>query len=391
MEAIVLAGGLGTRLRSAVSSLPKCLAPIGDSGEPFLGYLLEELERQGVTRVILSVGYLREMVEEWVASRDWPFAIDWAVEEQPLGTGGAIRLALTKAREPRMLVLNGDSFLQVPSLAALLAVEAPIVLSLKPMRDFDRYGSVAVDGEGNVTAFREKAPCAEGLISGGVYAIDRHLFLGHDLPERFSFEEVVLKPMAAAGRVRSLVTDGYFIDIGVPEDYARAQTELPELRRILRASAAIIAAAERGADTLLLDRDGVINRQIAQDYVRRPEQFVFLPGVLPCLAEWARLFPRILVVTNQRGVGKGLMSPGDLEAVHAGMRAAVAAAGGRIDGIYVSTAVSDADPSRKPNPGLFEAARADFPAIDPARTVMAGDSDSDAAFAVSCGVSFVRV
>ena len=219
MEAIVLAGGLGTRLRSSVSDLPKCLAPIGflSSGVaegccfktalrcapgpsrslrdhpypltwprvatgfettpsstppdsiPFLYYLLEELGRQGVTRVILSVGYLKEKVMAYVNGQEWPFEVAWAVEEEPLGTGGAIRLAL---------VLNGDTFFHV-ELADLLAVEAPVALALQPMRDFDRYGAVVLGENGIVTSFQEKRYCREGLVNGGVYALDRTLFDGY--------------------------------------------------------------------------------------------------------------------------------------------------------------------------------------------------------------------
>ena len=387
MEAIILAGGLGTRLRSAVSSLPKCLAPIG--GQPFLYFLLEDLARQGVTRVILSVGYMREAVISWVNSRQWPFAVEYAVEEKPLGTGGAVRLALSLAREPRVLVLNGDTFFQIPELSSLLSVNAPIALALKPMQDAGRYGSVVLSAEGGVTAFREKESAPGGrLISGGVYAVDRELFAGMELPANFSFEKAVLEPLAGRALVKGLVSDGYFIDIGVPEDYARAQVELPELQRVLTAYTAALASE---AETLFLDRDGVINRWLPGDYVKRWEEFVFLPGVLGMLARCAGKFRRIVVVTNQRGVGRGRMRRETLDAIHQRMVREIAAAGGRIDGVYVSTAIADDDPSRKPNPGLFEAARRDYPDISPARSLMLGDSDSDAAFAARCGMAFIPV
>ena len=423
MEAIILAGGLGTRLRSAVSDLPKCLAPIRNGSQPFLFFLLEELGRQGVSRVILSVGYMREAVMEWMASGEWPFEVDYAVEESPLGTGGAIRLALSMAREERVLVLNGDTFFQVPSLKALLSVDAPIALALKPMRDFDRYGEVEIspraslgrddspvipsdpsvipsEVEGSsscpanaghlvVTAFREKCFCREGLINGGVYAVDRGLFEGMDLPEKFSFEKAVLEPFAARGQVRGLVSDGYFIDIGVPEDYARARQELPELQRVLRAYS--LALATPDSDALFLDRDGVINRWLPGDYVKRWEEFVFLPGVLQMLSRCAGHFRHIIIVSNQRGVGRGRMSREALDAIHQRMVEEIERAGGRIDAIYVSTAIADDDPSRKPQPGMFLEACRDYPDIRPERSLMMGDSDSDAAFAAACGMSYIRV
>ena len=393
MEAIVLAGGLGTRLRSCVADLPKCMAPVGTG--PFLEYLLEELAGQGVTRVILSVGYLREKVMEYVNGRPWPFDLAWAVEEEPLGTGGGIRLALSKAKEKRVLVLNGDTFFHLPSLAELLAVEAPVAMALKPMRDFDRYGSVetapVISGEVGkplrVTAFREKKHCAEGLVNGGVYALDRDLFRGLELPEKFSFEEAVLGPLAAEGKVAGKVFDGYFIDIGIPADYARAQQELPELRNLLRVSSEVLAT---DADTLFLDRDGVINRYLPNDYVTSLNKFVILPGIPEVMAAWAKRFSRIILVTNQRGVARGRFTRETLDEIHRRMCAVIEAAGGRIDAIYVSTAIAEDDPSRKPQTGMFLTACRDFPEIRAERSVMVGDSDSDEAFARNCGMRFVR-
>ena len=427
MEAIILAGGLGTRLRSAVSDLPKCLAPITaiSSGVaegchfkkgvatgfemtpsstppdsvPFLFFLLEELGRQGVTRVILSVGYLREKVMEFVNGREWPFEVAWAVEEEPLGTGGAIRLALSMAREERVLVLNGDTFFHV-ELAELLDVEAPVAMALKPMRDFDRYGTVSVipsapspvipnerEGSVRLQSFREKQPCAEGLINGGVYAIDRNLFEDLALPGKFSFEEAVLPPLAGAGKVAGKVFDSYFIDIGIPSDYERAQQELPELRNVLRVASEVLATE---ADTLFLDRDGVINRYIPNDYVTSLDKFVILPGIPAVMAAWAKRFHRIILVTNQRGIARGRFTRETLDAIHRHMLSVIEAAGGRIDAIYVSTAIPEDDPSRKPQPGMFLEACRDFPEIRPERSVMVGDADSDEAFARNCGMAFVR-
>ena len=222
MEAIILAGGLGTRLRSVVSEVPKCMAPV--DGRPFLQYMLEWLQRFDITHVILSVGYLREVIFNYIDSRNWPFEISYAVEEEPLGTGGGIRLALMKCHGDRVIVLNGDTFFQVD--LDRLAFDAPVTLALKPMRNFDRYGAVDWDGK-LVTGFREKAVCTEGLINGGIYAIERSQLDFALFPKRFSFEKDMLEPLAAGHLVAGQVQDGYFIDIGIPEDYARAQRELP--------------------------------------------------------------------------------------------------------------------------------------------------------------------
>lgn len=381
MEAVILAGGLGTRLRSVVSEVPKCMAPV--DGKPFLQYMLEWLSRFDVSHVVLSVGYLREVIFAFIDSREWPFEISYAVEEEPLGTGGGIRLALTKCREDRVIVLNGDTFFNVDLKALTFA--APVTLALKPMRDFDRYGAVDLAG-GLVTGFHEKTACTEGLINGGVYALVRSRLDLAFYPGRFSFEKDLLEPLAAARLVAGQVQEGYFIDIGIPEDYARAQRELPEIRAVLKASDVLLSM---DADTLLLDRDGVINRWLPGDYVDSWEKFSFLPGILESLREWAGHFRRIFLVTNQRGVGKGRMTQEQLETVHARMRSEIAAAGGRIDGIYLCTAVSEDDPRRKPNRGMFDEILAAYPDVRPERTVMLGDSRYDREFAANCGIGFV--
>ena len=383
METIVLAGGLGTRLRGVIGEIPKCMAPV--AGKPFLQYQLEWLSRFNISHVVLSVGYLREQVIDFVNGGEWPFKISYAVEREPLGTGGGIRLALQKCRGNKVYVLNGDTFYNVNLKA--LTFTAPVTLALKPMRDFDRYGAVDWDGD-LVNAFHEKKYCAEGLINGGVYAIDRSQLDMTLFPKSFSFERDVLEPLANYGLVAGEVQDGYFIDIGVPDDYARAQWELPEIQAVLNASEAVMASA---ADTLFLDRDGVINRWLPGDYVKTWDEFAFLPGILECLRKWAVRFKHIIVVSNQRGVGKGKMSQADLEAVHARMLSEIRASGGRIDAVYTCTELEKDHPMRKPQPGMFLAACRDFPDIAPERSLMLGDSDSDREFAANCGMPFVRM
>ena len=380
MEVALLAGGLGTRLRSVVSEVPKCMAPV--ARRPFLWYLLEQLRGYNVERVILSVGYLREVVQEWLAEHagEYPFEFRFAVEEQPLGTGGGIRLAASMADGPELVVLNGDTYFDA-DLNQLLDARRrrglPIALALKPMCDFDRYGTVELGPEGVIHAFREKQHCEEGLINGGVYAIDLRSGVLDGLPEKFSFEKEVLEPQCSRGRLCGLVQDGYFIDIGIPEDYARV------------CSAPWLLSS--GYDTLLLDRDGVINVLRPGDYVKTIDEFEWIPGVKEALRDAAGKFRHIFVVTNQRGVGKGIMTREALDGIHDWMTAEIAAAGGRIDGIYVCTAVSEDDPCRKPNRGMFDQILRDYPDVDPARTLMVGDSPSDREFANNCGIAFYMI
>ena len=388
MEVVILAGGLGTRLRSVVSDIPKCMAPV--SGEPFLKHVFRYLAGYDVSRVILSVGYLREHIFAWVESErhNWPFEIEFAVEKEPLGTGGGIALALTYAATRYVAVLNGDTLFNV-DLSELydrhVAMGGDVTLALKPMHDFDRYGTVRLGTSGRIEAFEEKRYCDKGLINGGVYIIDRHAGIFPEA-EKFSFETAVLAPLCAEGRLRGIVSDSYFIDIGIPEDYARAGKELPE---VLHGGIGSICVDQ--FSTILLDRDGTINRLRPGDYVKTWAEFEFLPGVLETLARWTAAGKDIYIITNQRGVGKGLMSPEDLRDVHARMCTAIGKAGGRIDGIYCCTALDKDDPRRKPQTGMFRELLSDHPSVRPQDCLMVGDSDSDMAFAAACGIRSIKL
>lgn len=391
MEVIILAGGQGTRLRSVVQDIPKCLAPV--AGRPFLGYMLDYLSAYPVDHVVFSVGYLKEQVMSYVQAHSWPFSYDFAVEDTPLGTGGGIRLALEKCHGERVFVFNGDTFFPLPLDAVPFA--GPVTVALKPMKAFSRYGAVTVIPSGRsesrvshtITAFREKAYCEEGLINAGVYAIDRTKLHLEALPARFSFEKDVLEPMAAARELQGWPVESYFIDIGIPEDYDKAQWEIPAWFAVQKASAQVLASK---AEALFLDRDGVLNRLLEGSYVKSWADWQWMPGILEELPKWAAKFKHIVLVTNQRGVGKGLMTDADLARIHARMMQELMEAGGKIDLILTCTAVSDDDPRRKPNPGMFREACALLP-LDPQRCVMVGDSDSDAAFARNCGMAFIRL
>ena len=226
-EAIILAGGLGTRLRSAVPDLPKCMAPV--VGKPFLHYVIEHLRKQGVENFIFSLGYMSEMIVEYVNDQYSMLNVQYSIEAAPLGTGGAIKLACEKTTEKNLLIVNGDTLFSI-DITKLLAFHsmcgADCTLALKPMRNFDRYGVVDMNADYSIACFREKQYFVQGLINGGIYALNTSTFLKEDLPEKFSFEKDYLESFTGQRRFYGVKQDAYFIDIGVPEDYARAQHEL---------------------------------------------------------------------------------------------------------------------------------------------------------------------
>lgn len=227
MEAIILAGGFGTRLQSVVKNVPKPMADI--NGKPFLAYLLDYVIRCGVGKIVLSVGYKKEGVMEFFGSNYKGIEIEYCTEDAPLGTGGAIKKALDLCSEKNILVLNGDTFFAV-NLSGFVAAHhksgSLASIALKPMERFDRYGSVVLDGD-NITLFEEKKYCDRGFINGGVYVLSADISpMLNCLPDIFSFEKDFLEAKIANIKPYGFVDNGYFIDIGIPEDYERAKIEL---------------------------------------------------------------------------------------------------------------------------------------------------------------------
>ncbi len=230
MECIILAGGLGTRLQSVIGEFPKCMAPV--NGKPFLHYLFEYLQTQGCTRVVLSLGYKHEVILDWLKKEQPAIDTLYVVEEQPLGTGGGIRLALEKIEAEEAIILNGDTMFQV-DLPALIdfhnEMQSETTIALKEMHEFERYGVVMTAPDGRVKFFEEKQYRKTGLINGGIYVVNRNSLLQRDLREKFSFEKDYLEANVTNARFYGKQFDGYFIDIGIPEDYSRAQEDLKKL------------------------------------------------------------------------------------------------------------------------------------------------------------------
>ncbi|EIF1590915.1 nucleotidyltransferase family protein [Campylobacter coli] len=214
MQAIVLAGGLGTRLKSVVQDLPKPMAPI--NGKPFLAFVLEYLKKQGIAEVILSVSYKYELIQEYFKDEFEGMKIRYNVEKELLGTGGAIKDAL-KLVKNEVYVVNGDTFFDI-DLKKLVLNGSKICIALKQMQNFDRYGTVNVDEQGIVTSFEEKVFKKQGLINGGIYLLKKDIFDEFSLEKKFSFEEFLQENYKSL-KIQTQIFDDYFIDIGIPEDY----------------------------------------------------------------------------------------------------------------------------------------------------------------------------
>jgi D-glycero-alpha-D-manno-heptose 1-phosphate guanylyltransferase len=230
MEVIILAGGFGTRLQSVVKDVPKPMAEI--NGKPFLEYLLEYLSQYSITKIILSVGYKQDVIKEYFQNSYKHISLGYSCEDEPLGTGGAIKqaLKLIAPETKNVLVLNGDTFFQI-DLQKLKKINdtlsADITISLKEMIDFDRYGAIKIESN-LVKKFEEKKFYKKAYINAGVYMIKKNIF--DTLSEtKFSFEEFLEKNLALLKVCPYISNKSYFIDIGIPEDYEKAKDDFKNI------------------------------------------------------------------------------------------------------------------------------------------------------------------
>ena len=221
-EAIVLAGGLGTRLKKVVSNVPKPMADV--NGKPFLEYLLQFLAKRGIKKVVLSVGYRYWIIRDYFGSSFLNMEVLYSIEKELLGTGGGIKKSLKFIESGNALIVNGDTYFDI-NLAELFSFHkkknSALTVALKPMKDFSRYGSVVIDNYGRITGFREKGYHKYGLINGGIYLLDKSIFLELNLPEKFSFEKDFLEKYYKTLPFYGKVFHNYFIDIGIPKDYEK--------------------------------------------------------------------------------------------------------------------------------------------------------------------------
>ena len=226
-DVIILAGGLGTRLRGEVKDAPKSMAPL--NGKPFLEYQLKQIHAAGLKRVILSTGYLGEQVQAYFGDHFMDMDILYSHEKEPLGTGGAVKLAFSQVKTPYAMIFNGDTMFRINlDMFFQRTIEklANVTIALRQVEDASRYGSVECDSEGRIVSFSEKSNSTKpGLINGGIYLISSRYFRQFELPEVFSLEKDFFAPQVKEGYFLGQVFDNYFLDIGIPEDYQRAQNE----------------------------------------------------------------------------------------------------------------------------------------------------------------------
>ena len=379
-QCAILAGGLGTRLGGLTRDTPKPLLDVG--GRPFLAWLMREALRWGIEEFVLLTGHLGDRVRGAIdlLSEGLPRAVAVRVsnEPAPAGTGGALRAALGSLDE-RFLLLNGDSLLLAdlgPALAAFARDAADVAcrMVLRAVPDAGRYGVAELEGD-RVGAFRERPDMpGPGLINSGVYLMHRRTAERAGSP--CSLERDLLPALVAEGAVRGTVAEGWFIDIGVPADLARARAELPG--RIRRPA-------------LLLDRDGVLNRD--HGWVGSQARWEWIAGAERAVRLATAAGLHVFVVTNQSGVARGLYTEDDVRELHRWMGQQLRRAGGTVDDVRycpfhpeaVLPRYRAASDWRKPAPGMILDLIRRWE-LDPARCLLIGDHPRDLAAAAAAGI-----
>lgn len=376
-QAVILVGGRGTRLGPLTDDTPKPLLPVG--GRPFLGYLVDELARQGFDDILLLAGYRGDRMDRFCAEMQRPgLRLRCMTEQEPAGTGGALRLA-ADLLETQFLLLNGDTLFDInlndlatPPLPTDGGVLARMALRRVP--DTARYGTIVLK-DGRVAAMHEKGRAGEELINGGIYLLDRRA-VDRLPPLPTSIETDLFPRLAAEGAVEGRVYDRFFLDIGVPDDFALAQSAIPTSRR------------RRAA---FFDRDGVLNEDIG--FAHRPDQITWMPGAREAVKRLNDAGFLVFVVTNQAGVARGLYGEEHVRTLHDWMQQELRAVGAHVDAFYHCPHHPEhGEPPyridcacRKPEPGMLLQAMAEWP-VEPKGSFLIGDRDTDLQAAQRAGI-----
>lgn len=377
-QAVILVGGLGTRLGDLTKTTPKPLLDV--AGRPFLEYLLWNLRRYGINRVIFASGYLAHQIESYFGDGSrFGLNISYCTELEPLGTAGALRNALPFL-DDWFFALNGDTlfdanYFALPDSLHRSAPNATAVAALRRVPDVSRFGFVTVE-EGRVSQFDEKGRSGSGLINAGIYLIHRSVIESIEPNRKVSLESEIFPRLVHDRVLNGIELAGYFLDIGLPHTLEQAQTELPRWQT---------------RPIAFLDRDGVINKDTG--YLNRPEDCQWIDGAVDAIRSLNETGYLVVVVTNQAGIARGYYTEDEFRKFMSWYSSFLAARGAHLDDVFycpdhategIGAYRRDSD-RRKPNPGmLLEAIHKWKP--DLANSFLIGDKESDLQAANAAGI-----
>ncbi len=372
-EAVVLAGGKGTRLAQAVPDVPKPLAPV--CGRPFVKFVLDALARQGCRHVVMAVGHRRQMIIDAIGSQYRGMDVDYSEEDDALGTGGAVARALPLCDDDGVIVVNGDTFVDVDYRAMLGCMDAgehDAVIAVCQMEDCSRYGRVEVS-EGRVVGFEEKRSGVAGNINSGTYCLSKGCLGG--FPTCFSLEHDGFEKMLLQGRLGAVPASRpcLFIDIGIPDDYRRAQ-------------ALMAPRNDKGHPIAFFDRDGTLNADLGHPF--KKEDLRLIEKNVQLAAEYHSRGFLIVIITNQAGIAKGLYTREQMRCFNDELARMMAECGAPVEAFYYCPHHPDITgpcDCRKPAPGLILKALADYE-TDAGSCVLFGDKPSDVQAGRNAGV-----
>ena len=375
-QCAILIGGMGTRLGALTRETPKPLLPV--DGAPFLDVLIGEAVRRGFRDILLLAGYKPEVVAEYAASVQSRFSGDHrvtvSVEPEPLGTGGALRHAAEHLADS-FLLLNGDTWFDFNWLDLFRVAGDKSAIAARRVPNADRHERLRIEADGRVA---EIEPRAEGsgsdLINGGAYVLRKSDLTGFS--ERFSIESDLLPSLIGRSSLRAKKYDGFFLDIGIPETFEAAQTDIP---------------AQRRRPAVFLDRDGVLNHD--DNYVGSPDRFRWVDGAKDAVRLMNDRGYYVFVVTNQAGVARGHYEEEDVAVLHRWIGEELRSEGAAIDDWRYCPYHPDgtveryrsAHPWRKPEPGMLLDLMNSWP-VDRERSILIGDKESDCEAARAAGI-----
>jgi D,D-heptose 1,7-bisphosphate phosphatase len=377
-QCVVLVGGLGTRLGEITRDTPKPLLAV--DGQPFLAHLIRNGLRFGFDDFVLLAGFNASKIEAFASAirQELPIRVRVVAEPEPAGTGGALVYA-RELLEGEFLMLNGDSMFDFNWLdLGVRSVQANWTarIALREVDDSSRFGSIDLEGE-SISAFREKAECAApGLINTGVYWLKRAI-LDEIRVLPYSLEHDVFPALVKRKQALGFTYAGAFIDIGIPDDLARARNEWKEMRR---------------KPAVFFDRDGILNYD--SGYTHRIEDFHWKPGAREAILHCNDAGWLTFVVTNQAGIARGYYEAEAVDALHRWMNADLRCIGAHIDDFRfcphhpdgVLSAFSVHCECRKPRPGMIRSLAAEWP-IDGLTSFLVGDKPSDILAAQAAGLT----